>query len=39
MAPEVMNKKNHSFSADFWAVGVIAYECMMGQRPYNGESR
>ena len=31
MAPEVINRKNHTFTADFFAVGVIAYECMLGK--------
>ena len=31
MAPEVINHQNHSFQADFFAVGVIAYECMLGK--------
>ena len=39
MAPEVMFKQNHGVAADFFAVGVIAYECMMGKRPYLGASR
>ena len=28
MAPEVMCKKNHGLVSDYFAVGVIAYECM-----------
>jgi serum/glucocorticoid-regulated kinase 2 len=39
MAPEVLNHENHSFHADFFAVGVIAFECMYGRRPYYGRSR
>jgi serine/threonine protein kinase len=39
MAPEVMNRENHCYLADYFAVGVIAYECMMGRRPYHGRSR
>jgi len=31
MAPEVMCKKNHSYEADFFALGVIVYECMIGR--------
>jgi hypothetical protein len=26
-------------AADYFAVGVIAYECMNGRRPYVGKSR
>lgn len=39
MAPEVMCRQNHNIAADYFAVGVIAYECMMGRRPYVGRSR
>jgi len=39
MAPEVMCKQNHGVSVDYYALGVIAYECMMGKRPYNGKNR
>ena len=31
MAPEVMCRMNHSFSADFFALGVIVYEFMLGK--------
>jgi serine/threonine protein kinase len=39
MAPEVMCRQNHGQAADYYALGVIAYECIMGKRPYNGKSR
>lgn len=39
MAPEVMCRQNHGLAADYFAVGVIAYECMMGERPYKGRTR
>ena len=39
MAPEVMCRQNHSFAVDFFALGVIGYEFMMGRRPYIGRSR
>ncbi len=39
MAPEVMSKKNHSFSVDFYALGIIIYESIMGRRPYQGRNR
>jgi serine/threonine protein kinase len=31
MAPEVINRENHSFPVDYFALGVIAYECMLGK--------
>ena len=39
MSPEVMKGLNHSFPADFFAIGVIGYEFLMGRRPYNGKNR
>ena len=39
MAPEVILIQNHSYAADFFALGVIGYEFMMGYRPYLGRSR
>lgn len=31
LAPEVLCRNNHGVAADYYAVGVIAYECMMGK--------
>jgi len=39
MAPEVMCRQNHGVAVDYFALGVIAYEFMMGRRPYQGKSR
>ena len=39
MAPEVMFKQNHGHAVDYFAVGVIGYECIMGHRPYRGKDR
>ncbi|CAD8169221.1 unnamed protein product [Paramecium pentaurelia] len=39
MAPEVMCRQNHGIAVDYFALGVIAYEFMIGKRPYNGKSR
>ncbi len=38
MAPEVMCRQNHGMTADYFAVGVIAYECMLGYPPYRGKT-
>eukprot|EP01016_Furgasonia_blochmanni_P046005 TRINITY_DN6560_c0_g1_i2.p1 TRINITY_DN6560_c0_g1~~TRINITY_DN6560_c0_g1_i2.p1 ORF type:complete len:347 (+),score=9.39 TRINITY_DN6560_c0_g1_i2:283-1323(+) len=39
MAPEVMCRQNHGVAVDYYALGVITYECMIGRRPYIGKSR
>ena len=39
MAPEVMWKMPYSVNIDYYALGIIAYECMLGMRPYNGKNR
>lgn len=39
MAPEVMCKQNHGVAVDYFALGIIAYECMKGCRPYLGRER
>jgi hypothetical protein len=30
MAPEVMCRQNHGVAVDYFALGIIVYECMMG---------
>lgn len=39
MAPEVLLRQNHSFCVDLYAVGIIAYELVVGKRPYSGRDR
>ena len=39
MAPEVLFNKNHNYSVDFFALGVIGYEIIMGTRPYKGKDK
>lgn len=36
MAPEALLSQEYSFPADYYSIGVIAYECMKGRRPYQG---
>ena len=39
MAPEALMKKPQNFSVDFFALGVLAFELMMGKRPYVGRTK
>ena len=39
MAPEVMCRQNHGVAVDYFALGVMGYEFMMGRRPYVGKTR
>lgn len=39
LAPEVMCRQNHTIAVDYFALGVLAYEFMLGKRPYLGRSR
>ena len=39
MAPEGICRQNHTLAVDYYALGVLAYEFMLGRRPYYGRSR
>lgn len=34
-----MCRCNHGIASDYYALGVIVFECMLGIRPYLGNSR
>jgi hypothetical protein len=39
MSPEqIRGQKTIDHRGDLWSVGVIAYECVVGKRPFDGES-
>ena len=38
-APEVLEGDGHSFSVDFWALGVLIYEMLIGKNPFENQSR
>jgi len=37
IAPEVMCRLNHGVAVDYFALGIIVYECMMGRVRLNNE--
>jgi serine/threonine protein kinase len=39
MAPEVMCRCNHGIAVDYYALGIIVFECIFGFRPYVGANR
>ena len=39
MSPEVLCGQNHTIAVDYFALGVMGYEFMLGVRPYLGKSR
>ena len=39
MAPETIRSIGYDNSVDLWAVGVIAYECLVGHAPFFAESQ
>ena len=38
MAPEVIKGEEVNYMLDFWSLGIIAYEFMTGNLPFNDES-
>uniref|UniRef100_A0A2P2HX76 non-specific serine/threonine protein kinase n=1 Tax=Hirondellea gigas TaxID=1518452 RepID=A0A2P2HX76_9CRUS len=39
MAPEVILRRGHDHSADWWSLGALMYDMMTGSPPYTGETR
>ena len=39
MAPETIFKEKHSYTSDFFSLGVIMYEMMLKKRPFIGKNR
>jgi serum/glucocorticoid-regulated kinase 2 len=34
LAPEILNEKGHSFPVDWWALGILTYEMIVGFPPF-----
>ena len=39
LAPEVLIKKPQNFSTDFFSVGIICYEIILGKKPFRGKNK
>ncbi|KAI4890034.1 hypothetical protein NFI96_005355 [Prochilodus magdalenae] len=39
MAPEVVNRRGHTQSADWWSYGVLMFEMLTGMLPFQGKDR
>jgi len=37
LAPEIILNNGYSFSVDFWSLGIIFFEMLMGKDPYNNK--
>ncbi|XP_011860408.1 PREDICTED: ribosomal protein S6 kinase 2 beta [Vollenhovia emeryi] len=39
MAPEIVNRKGHTCTADWWSFGVLMFEMLTGALPFQGTNR
>jgi len=38
MAPEIILNQQHTVTCDYWSLGVVIYECLVGVPPFHGET-
>jgi serine/threonine protein kinase len=38
LAPEVIDQSGHSFACDWWTLGVLMYEMLVGHAPFHGNT-
>lgn len=39
MAPEILTGKGHNETVDWWAVGILIYEMLIGKTPFFDKRR
>jgi serine/threonine protein kinase len=39
MAPEIINRKNHSYNVDIWSLGVVLFEMIENKVPFKGKDK
>ena len=39
LAPEIVSHQGHGFEVDLWALGVLAYEMLVGFSPFEGNTK
>jgi serine/threonine protein kinase len=39
MAPELVNRKGHSFPADIWSIGCVVIEMLTSKPPYSDQTQ
>lgn len=37
-SPEIISRRGHEMETDFWSLGILAYQIMVGIVPFNGNS-
>uniref|UniRef100_A0AC34F6B6 Non-specific serine/threonine protein kinase n=1 Tax=Panagrolaimus sp. ES5 TaxID=591445 RepID=A0AC34F6B6_9BILA len=39
MSPEIITKKGHNQATDFWGLGILMFDMLVGNTPYTAENR